>query len=135
MSDLQVLTRYKATNPDRLVRLLRSSGVGCWTEHDEHGNDVVVVSENEKSNRYDRDLVHLGMKIYADNIDYKTYEHDGKFWFDILDFNVEGEEPPTLVHCSESGWKRETTAKRHALEFVEVLRKNIVDGVAFVDWN
>ena len=134
MSNLRVAKHYDAADPDRVVRVLRSAGVSCWTEND-GGKTVVVLKDNENCSRDDMSWFELGFMAYAADVDFKLYEHDGKFWFDILDFNIEGDELPTLIQCSEQGWKREETAKRHAKQAVEELRRRLVEGVSFVDWN
>lgn len=127
-------SRYNAADPDRVVRVIRSAGVSCWTENDDNGETMVVLKEHDNLSRSDCSWVELGFMVYAEGIDFKIYQHDGKFWFDILDFNVEGDEPPTLVHCSDKGWKREATATKHAESAVENLRWRLVNGVSFVDW-
>lgn len=131
---LKVLKHYKAADVDQVVRVLRSASVSCWTENDDNGETVIVVKETEQANRDDLGWVELGFAVYAEGVDFKLYEHDGKFWFDVLDLNVQGDELPTLIKCSDYGWKREETARRHAEKAIQELRSRLVAGLSLVDW-
>lgn len=66
-------------------------------------------------------------------IGYEVYLSGGRYWFDILDFDVEDGDLPIHIEDGSRGFKRSETACRHAKAAVKKLVEKIKNG-SKIDW-